>query len=117
VVLEGCAGAVAAGDGRDLFSLQAGGQILNIAGGKCAGLRNADVADGGELVFGDCDAASKWEVLGNGQLKLTAPGDLCLSQSGLAPGRTDVAAKAAVMASSTANAISHGSSPFLPTRC
>ena len=87
------------------------------SGGKCAGLRNADVADGGELVFGDCDAASKWEVLGNGQLKLTAPGDLCLSQSGLAPGRTDVAAKAAVMASSTANAISHGSSPFLPTRC
>lgn len=108
MVLESCAGAVAAGDGRDLFILQAGGQLLNVAGGKCAVLQSGDVADGGKLVFGECDAASQWEVLGNGQLKLDGPGDFCLSQSGLVPGRADVAANAAVSASSTANAIAHG---------
>jgi len=108
MVLESCAGAVAAGDGRDLFSFQAGGQLLNVPGGKCAVLQSGDVTDGGKLVFGECDGASQWEVLGNGQLKLDSPGDFCLSQSGLAAGRADVAAKAAVSASSTANAIAHG---------
>ena len=106
VVLETCAGAVASGDGRELFSLQAGGQIVNVAGGKCLGVDSA--ADGSEVVLRDCDKASQWEVLGNGQLRLNAPGDLCLAQTGLAPGSADVAAKAAVMASSTYNALSHG---------
>ena len=44
--LGSCASAVAAGDGRDLFSLQAGGQLLNVAGGKCVGM------DGGEAIEG-----------------------------------------------------------------
>lgn len=106
VVLETCAGAVAAGDGRELFSLQAGGQILNVAGGKCLGV-DGD-SDGSEVVLSGCDKASQWEVLGNGQLRLNAPGDLCLAQAGLAPGSADVAVNAAVMASSTVNSLSHG---------
>jgi len=108
LILERCSEAVALGDGRDLFSLQAGGQLLNVAGGKCVGLRSGDLVDGGELMFGDCDTASRWEVQGNGQLKLNSAGDFCLSQKGLVPGKTNVAAKAAVMASSTANVLSHG---------
>jgi hypothetical protein len=108
VVLERCAEAVAAGDGREIFSLQVGGQMANVAGGKCVGLHDGDVADGGQIVLVDCDTASQWEALGNGQLKLKDAGDLCLSQQGLGPGRTDVAANAAVLASSTANVISHG---------
>ena len=108
LILERCSEAVALGDGRDLFSLQAGGQLLNVAGGKCVGRRSGDLVDGGELMFGDCDTASRWEVQGNGQLKLNSAGDFCLSQKGLVPGKANVAAKAAVMASSTANVLSHG---------
>ena len=36
LVLESCAMAVSLGDGRELFSLQPGGQLLNVAGGRCA---------------------------------------------------------------------------------
>ena len=119
VVLETCAGAVAAGDGRELFSLQAGGQILNVAGGKCLGV-DGD-SDGSEVVLSGCDKASQWEVLGNGQLRLNAPGDLCLAQAGLAPGSADVAVNAAVMASSTVNSLSHGAFIFkallIPLAC
>ena len=83
MVLQKCTDAIAAGDGRDLFTFQSGGQLLNVAGGKCAGFGGADIADGASLTFGDCGAAPQWEVLGNGQLKVKGAGDLCLSQSGL----------------------------------
>ena len=108
MVLESCAGAIAAGDGRELFTLQASGQIVNVAGKKCLGVRDCDAADGSEIVLSVCDEALKWEVVGHGQLKINAPEDLCLAQVGLSPGIADVAAKAGVMASSTANALSHG---------
>ena len=108
VVLESCAGAVAAGDGRELFSLQAGGQIVNVAGGKCLAVGDDGAADGSEVVLSACDEASQWEILGNGQLRLNAPGSLCLAQAGLSPGSADVAVNAPVMASSTVNALSHG---------
>ena len=67
----------------------------------------ADGTDGGEVSLGDCETASSWEVLGNGQLKLNASGDLCFTQKGLAPGRANVAAFAASSATSTSNA-AHG---------
>ena len=108
MVLQKCTDAIAAGDGRDLFTFQSGGQLLNVAGGKCAGFGGADISDGASLTFGDCGAAPQWEVLGSGQLKVKGAGDLCLSQSGLAPGTADVAANAAVSASSTSNSIAHG---------
>ena len=108
IVLEACAAAVAAGDGRELFTLQAGGQIANVAGDKCLGVRDDVAAEGSEVVLKACDEALKWEVGGNGQLKVNSPEDLCLAQVGLAPGVVDVAAKAGVMASSTVNALSHG---------
>ena len=112
LVLESCAKAVALGDGRDLFSLQPGGQLLNVPGGKCVSVGKNDDTEGAVVSFADCNGASQWEVQSNGQLKLNVVGDLCLTQEGLAPGPRDVAANAAGMASSTANAFSHGS--FFP---
>ena len=108
VVLESCVAAIAAGDGRELFTLQPSGHIVNVAGDKCLGVRGDVVAEGDEVGLRACDGALKWEALGNGQLKVNTPEDLCLAQVGLAPGIVDVAANAAVMASSTANALSHG---------
>ena len=108
VILESCAAAISAGDGRELFTLQSSGHIVNVAGDKCLGVRGDAVAEGDEVVLSACDDALKWEVLGNGQLKVNTPANLCLAQVGLAPGVVDVAGNAAVMASSTANALSHG---------
>ena len=114
LVLEECSGAIATGDGRELWKLQPNGQLVNVAGGKCAGIQSHNVSDGGRVVLMDCDAAAKisdghsqWEVLGNGQMGLAQPGGFCMSQSGPAPGRTNVAAKAAATASSAASA-QHG---------
>ena len=83
IVAASCASGIAAGDGRDLFSLQSG-RLLNIAGRLCVG-EMGDVV-GGALVLQDCDAASKWIGLGNGQLKINTTGEFCLSQQGSAPG-------------------------------
>ena len=107
IVLQSCASAVAAGDARDLFRLLTDGQLQNAAGEKCVGVLGDNVA-GGSLVLSECDGNSRWEMLGNGQLKLNAPGDLCLSQKGLAPGKANVASNAAAMSSSTANVWAHG---------
>lgn len=108
LVLESCAMAVSLGDGRELFSLQPGGQLLNVAGGRCASVGKDEVTEGAVVHFVDCDTAAQWEVQSNGQLKLNVVGDFCLTQEGGAPGRRDLAANAAGMASSTANAFSHG---------
>ena len=62
LVLESCAKAVAFGDGRDLFSLQPGGQLLNVPGGKCAGVGKKDVAEGAAVSFVECDGACGWLV-------------------------------------------------------
>ena len=117
MVLERCASSAAAGDGRDLFSLQEGGELLNVAVAKCASVQHGKASDGAKLVIGSCDGAPKWEVMGNGQMKLKGSSDLCLSQLGLAPGVQDIAAKAAVSATSTYNSMTHGVSYFLQACC
>ena len=118
VVLDDCVRAVAAGDGRELWKLQPNGQLVNVAGGKCAGLMDNDVSSG-HAVLMDCDAAlknndgrSQFEVLGNGQLKLARQGAFCLSQSGPGAGRRNVAVKAAATATSSFNAEHGRSSTF-----
>ena len=105
--LERCGASAASGDGRDVFTLQTGGQLVNVAGGKCAVVRESNGEDG-DVVLGNCDNAAEWEISGNAQLKLVGAPNLCLSQRGLTAGTVDVAAKAAVTASSTANGFSHG---------
>ena len=113
VVLEECVRSVAAGDGRELWKLQPNGQLVNIVGGKCAGLVDNDVASG-HVALMDCDAAlksndgrSQFEMLGRGQLKLARHGAFCLSHTGPGAGRRNVAAKAATTATSSFSA-EHG---------
>merc|ERR1719412_241739 len=59
VHLEDCLAAIAAGDGRELFSFTPNGRLQN-SGGKCASLQN------NEIVATDCDAAGgeAFEILG-----------------------------------------------------
>jgi len=115
VALEACAGAIAAGDGREIWKFHQNGQISNGAGGKCIVLQDNAETSGGRIAMTACDAAlkaddgrSQWERQGNGQLKLARRGQFCLSQRGLAPGTVDVAANAAVAATSTADFVAHG---------
>jgi len=103
VVLESCAMAIAAGDGRDLWQRLPDGQISNVAGGRCVG------TSGDTVVLMACDGGSTWETTASGQLKLGRDkGQYCLSQQGLAGGMEDVAARGAISASSTADTVAHG---------
>merc|ERR1719291_1480782 len=103
--LEACAEAVAASDGREIWSFQAAGQLLHVASGLCASAADASV--GPVVALAACDGAGSWELLGNGQARL---GSLCLSQRGAAAGFDNVAAKVAALATSTVDAAAHGAS-------
>jgi len=98
--LSSCAAAVAAGDGRELWSISDGGQLVNAASKKCA----SAAAGATMLSVLDCRGASTWKLLAGGQVQV---GDRCLSQSGQGVGIENVAAHAAVVATSSANAASH----------
>merc|ERR1719326_1833125 len=102
VILEPCASAVAAGDGRELWQRLPNGQIANAIGKKCVG------AAGDAVVLTSCDEGSAWETQANGQMKLARAGDYCLSQEGPAAGVEDAAARGAITASSTADNMAHG---------
>lgn len=109
VGLEPCVASLVAGDGRDLWRLQGNGQLVNVGAGKCAAVgQTGDVAlEGCDVALGRNDGSSQWEMQGNGQWKLAGPGGLCLTQDGPAAGNTNLAAAAAVVASSTATS-AHG---------
>jgi hypothetical protein len=102
--LEPCVAAIAAGDGRELWSFQPNGQMMNTAGEKCAGVGS----DGNGVVMMSCDASqdSTWQAEGSGQLMV---GNGCLSMTGSAPGSDNVAFASAVAATSTVDA-AHGAS-------
>lgn len=102
VVLEPCAGAVAAGDGRELWQRLPNGQLTHAVGEACIGV------EGVAVVLANCDGAAAWEAQGNGQLRLGQSGEQCLSQKGSASGMEDVAARGAVAASSAADVAAHG---------
>jgi len=102
VVLESCAAAVAAGDGREIWQHLPNGQISNALGGKCIG------TDGDSVNLKACDGGSTWELQGNGQLKLGRSGEYCLSQRGSTAGDEDVALRGATSASSSADTTAHG---------
>eukprot|EP00969_Alexandrium_andersonii_P359488 15453325-Alexandrium_andersonii.AAC.1 len=60
-------------DGREVWQLQANGQLVNAATRSCAWLAAGDVGGGGRVVMADCDAAlkssdgrSQWGMLGAG---------------------------------------------------
>jgi len=101
--LEVCSAAIVAGDGRELWSFQAGGQLLHAVSKLCLSSSKASLGDQVGLV--GCSSAGGWKLLPNGQLQ---GGDLCLSQSGLTSSAGNVALASAASASSTLNAESHG---------
>ncbi|CAJ1371378.1 unnamed protein product [Effrenium voratum] len=99
--LDACSDSVAAMDGREIWSLTPGGALTNAGSGKCLGATVDRAAAGEVLTLAACDGLQdKWELQGNGQVKLGA-GGVCLSQTGLAPQVADAAAGASVVASST----------------
>ena len=64
---------------------------------------------GDRVALASCDgpdASAAWELQGNGQIKLGSS-NMCLSQSGAAPGNADLAASSSVIASSTLD-FAHG---------
>merc|ERR1712066_749688 len=101
VRLDACSKAVAAADGRELWSFLSGGQLMNVASKHCAG----PAAAGSALAMSDCGSASPWKMLPNGQVQVG--GSKCLSQTGGGAGVENVAMHAAVVATSSANAASH----------
>jgi len=102
VALEPCMNAIAAGDGREIWAFQSGGQLLNVASNKCLGSESLSANNNIEMV--DCSVAAKVELRPNGQLKI---GSVCLSQSGSAVGQMNIAENAAASASSTAGEEGH----------
>jgi len=102
VMLEPCAAAVAAGDGRELWQRLPNGQVAHAMDHKCMSVA------GDAVVQSACDGAASWEAQGNGQLKLGQAGDRCLSQKGSTSGMEDVAARGAIACSSSADVVAHG---------
>ena len=106
--LSDCGAAVAELDGREIWSLSAGGALTSLASKKCLAVPSGAVA-GARVALASCDepdASAAWELQGNGQIKLGSS-NMCLSQSGAAPGNEDLAASSSVIASSTLD-FAHG---------
>jgi len=112
VGLDVCTTGIAAGDGREQWMIQPGGQLASRTGNACLAVENGRLANGGAVVLADCEAAPVWDFQENGQFKIRGADDgaveFCLSQGGLSPGMEDVAANAAVSASSALSLASHG---------
>lgn len=106
--LESCAAAIAAGDGRELWSLLGGGQLMNVVSKRCAGASAGAIT----LSTSDCEGASTWKFLPNGQAQV---GDKCLSQAGEGSGTENVAAHVAAAATSSANFDSHAAAAAVDT--
>ena len=100
--LSNCGAAVAELDGREIWSLSAGGALTSLASKQCLAVPSGAVA-GARVALEPCDgpdASTAWELQRNGQIKLGSS-NMCLSQSGPAPGNADLAASSSVIASST----------------
>lgn len=111
LVVEPCIAALAAGDGRELWSFRPGGQMVSVIGKKCASVSGGNGTDAARVILGDCATGgegSAWEAQGNGQLRHGKSGANCLSQRGSSSHEVDVALGAAATASSTLEALTHG---------
>merc|ERR1711957_328950 len=108
LLLQPCATAIAAGDGRELFGFE-DGQILSMSSRAC--MVPASIASGGHgrMIFGRCGgvAPTRFELQGNGQVKVVG-GSECLTHQGVASGVANVALRAAAVASSSADDLTHG---------
>merc|ERR550514_2354714 len=77
VTLETCGGAIASGDGRDMFLQTAEGQLKS-AGGLCVVLAANSPVGGGVVHLEDCHAAAA-------QLSMARGGGYCMALSGDLP--------------------------------
>merc|ERR1712087_20026 len=98
--LGACSAGIAAGDGRELWSLLGGGQLMNVVSKRCA----SAAAGATTVSMSDCGGASTWKLLANGQAQV---GEKCLSLSGEGGGIENAASHAAAEATSSANSASH----------
>ena len=67
-----CRAAVAELDGREIWSLSAGGALTSLASKKCLAVPSGAVA-GARVALASCDgpdASAAWELQGNGQIKV-----------------------------------------------
>jgi len=119
-----CDDAVKFDDGRELFNLQADGQLVTSIGRKCVALAHKEDADPEqrELQLTDCDAVGgdfdriSWKVSPQNQLMASPlphsesrlPSDFCMSLDGQGlPGLKNVAEGATTHASSSADQEAH----------
>lgn len=111
ISLQPCAAAVAAGDGRELFSFE-GGQLVSIPSRTCLKPSTNE-----SLILDRCvvDPAATFELQGSGQIKI-GNGSSCLSQRGDAVGLYNVALRAAAVASSSADDLTHGAGMAVDAR-
>ena len=80
--LSDCGAAVAELDGREIWSLSAGGALTSLASKKCLAVPSGAVA-GARVALASCDgpdASAAWELQGNGQIKLGSS-NMCLSKA------------------------------------
>jgi len=92
LALQPCNAAIAAGDGQEIFQFNGEGQLQQMDG-QCVILAGGATSGGGSVGLGDCEQAlragdgrSLWEVSPNAQMKMSAAGNYCLSQSGMGEG-------------------------------
>lgn len=107
--LDACAAAIAELDGREVWSLAAGGSLTNLATKQCLAAP-PDAAAGSAVELAPCNGAggSAWELQANGQIKL-GESSMCLSQAGPTAGMADLAVSSSIVASSTLDP-AHGAS-------
>ena len=104
-----CRAAVAELDGREIWSLSAGGALTSLASKKCLAVPSGAVA-GARVALASCDGQNTAQLGSCREMGKSKSGsiNMCLSQSGAAPGNADlVAASSSVIASSTLD-FAHG---------
>merc|ERR1712051_1120380 len=82
-VVQSCLDSIAGGSGADVFTLNAGSQLVSMSTGRCVSL-----AGSGALLMQECedaayagDSRSTFVLTPSSQLKFEALGDYCLSAS------------------------------------
>ncbi|KAF8817685.1 F5/8 type C domain-containing protein, partial [Cardiosporidium cionae] len=90
VVLDSCASAIAAGDGRELWYSNEQSQLVSAQSSppKCATLQDGSLDKGGKIVLTSCaealehsDGRSSWSFESNSQVRLQRAGAYCLFQT------------------------------------
>jgi len=120
VTLQSCNGAIAAGDGRELWKMSESGQLVSVVGSKCVVLGGNSAIGGGVVELSDCEAAAEagdgrsfWELSPSAQLSMARGGGYCMVLSGsVTSSGKDVSKTATAKATATKDA-AHSASHVL----